>query len=245
MDRRDSLKSILVGSVAGGLLVTGCTPEAAAATGGGGVDGVTNGEPNVQDLPGYGRTEAEKAHDRSVLAQVFLNEHELETIAVLCDIILPATAEVGGANDADVPDFIEFIVKDMPHHKMPMRGGLAWLDNHSNRLHNLEFKKLTDPQQKAICDTIAYPGKTAPELAAGEKFFTLMRNMVLTGYYTSKTGVAALGYKGNSPNVWDGVPQSELDKHGLAYDEEWLSKCVDQSKRTDIAEWDDDGNLLN
>jgi hypothetical protein len=44
--------------------------------------------------------------------------------------------------------------------------------------------------------------------------------------------------------VWDGVPQDELDKHGLAYEPEWLAKCVDQSKRTVIAEWDDDGNLL-
>ena len=163
----------------------------------------------------------------------------------MCDIILPATATVGGANDAGVPDFIEFIVKDIPSNKMPMRGGLAWLDNHSNKLHNLEFKKLTDAQQKAICDTIAYPEKTAPELLAGEKFFTLMRNMVLTGYYTSKIGVQALGYKGNTPGVWDGVPQDELDKHGLSYDEEWLSKCVDQSKRTVIAEWDEDGNLIN
>ena len=54
-----------------------------------------------------------------------------------------------------------------------------------------------------------------------------------------------LGYKGNSPNVWDGVPQEVLDDHGLSYDEEWLSKFVDQSKRLDIAKWDDDGNLIS
>lgn len=243
MDRRDSLKSLLVGSVAGGLFVTGCSPEISGTTAAVAEAATTEG-PEVQDLPGYGRTEAEKAHDRKVLAQIFLNEHELETIAVMCDIILPATTDLGGANDAEVPAFIEFIVKDMPHYQLPMRGGIAWLDNHSNKLYNLEFKKLTEAQQKVICDSIAYPGKTSPELLAGEKFFTLMRNMVLTGYYTSKMGVQALGYKGNSPNVWDGVPQDELDKHGLAYEPEWLEKCVDQSKRTVIAEWDDDGNLL-
>jgi hypothetical protein len=27
-----------------------------------------------------------------------------------------------------VPEFIEFIVKDIPSHQLPMRGGLKWLD---------------------------------------------------------------------------------------------------------------------
>ena len=158
MKRRESLKSMLVGSVAGGLLVTGCTPEESA-------------EISVEEkgLPGYGRTVQEKQHDNEVLAEIFLNKHELETIVVLCDIILPSTAEIGGAIDAEVPAFIEFIVKDMPYHQLPIRGGLAWLDNHSNAKFNMEFKKLTLEQQKEICDEIAFPGKTKPEYMAGEK----------------------------------------------------------------------------
>jgi len=76
------------------------------------------------------------------------------------------------------------------------------------------------------------------------QFFSLMRNLTLTGYYTSKIGIEELGYKGNMPNVWDGVPEDVLEQHGLAYDEEWLAKCVDQSKRGIIAEWDNEGNLL-
>lgn len=235
MDRRDSLKSLLVGSVAGGLLVTGCSPA----------------KPDVDQqveepgLPGYGRTEAEKAHDKEVLAEVFLDEHELETVAVLCDLILPATAEIGGATEAEVPAFIEFIVKDMPYHQLPVRGGIAWLDNYSLKLHNASFKDLTVEQQKGICDQIAFPGKTAPELMAGERFFTRMRNLTLTGYYTSELGIKDLGYQGNRPNVWDGVPQDVLDGLDVDYEPEWLAKCVDQTKRADIAQWDDDGNLIS
>ena len=232
MDRRDSLKSILIGSVAGGLLVTGCAPEN------------TVDENELQDLPGYGRNENEKLHDKKVLADVFLNEHELETIAVLCDIILPSNAQFGSATDAGVPDFIEFIVKDMPNQQLPIRGGLAWLDSHSNKLHNLEFKKLSDQQQRAICDSIAYPGKTAPDLIPGEKFFSRMRNLTMTGYFTSEIGVKDLNYQGNRPGVWDGIPQEILDEKGMAYEPEWLAKCVDQSTRMNIAEWDDQGNLL-
>ena len=72
-----------------------------------------------------------------------------------------------------------------------------------------------------------------------------MRNLTLTGYYTSKVGIADLGYKGNQPNVWDGVPDDVLKQHGVFYEEEWLAKCVDQSKRNDVAQWDELGNLLS
>lgn len=233
MDRRDSLKSLLVGSVAGGLLVTGCSPNESEVKG-----------PEQPQMPGYGRTEKEKLHDQEVLAEEFLNEHELETVAVLCDIILPANADFGSASDAKVPEFIEFIVKDMPNYQLPIRGGIGWLDSHSNKLYNNEFKKLTEEQQKAICDTIAYPKKTAPDLKPGEKFFTTMRNLTMTGYYTSEMGIKDLGYKGNTPGVWDGIPEDVLKEQGMAYDPDWIAKCVDQSKRMNIAEWDDEGNLL-
>ena len=66
----------------------------------------------------------------------------------------------------------------------------------------------------------------------------------MTGYFTSEVGIRELGYKGNTPNVWDGIPQDILDQYGLSYDEDWIKKCVDQSKRNDIAEWDSNGNLI-
>ena len=53
-----------------------------------------------------------------------------------------------------------------------------------------------------------------------------------------------LGYTGNIPNVWDGVPEDVLKDHDVSYDEEWIAKCVDQSKRNETAVWDEDGNLL-
>ena len=70
--------------------------------------------------------------------------------------------------------------------------------------------------------------------------------MIVTGYFTSEIGIKDLGYKGNTPNVWDGVPSEVLEQYiGIvSYDKEWIDKCVDQSKRGDIAKWDDEGNLL-
>ncbi len=234
MDRRESLKSLFVGTLAGGLVANGCSPA-----------GGEQETPQSSDTKGYGRTPKELARDERLLAEIFFSTHEMETIAVLCDIILPANDQFGSATDAGVPEFIEFMAKDLPNHQLPLRGGLMWLDNRSNDKFGKEFKGCSDVQQKELCDEIAYPDVETPSLQAGIKFFTLMRNLTLTGYYTTKMGIDDLGYKGNTPNVWDGVPQEVLDQHDVSYDDEWLAKCIDQSKRANIAQWDDDGNLIS
>ena len=50
-------------------------------------------------------TDAEKQRDAELFAETFFREHELLTLAVLCDIILPSNHENGGALDAGLPDF--------------------------------------------------------------------------------------------------------------------------------------------
>ena len=234
MDRRESLKSLLVGSVAGGLVLQGCSPG----------EQPQQQEQTAEASPLYGRTPEEKLRDERLKSEQFFTEGELATIAILCDIILPAEAEFGSANDAGVPEFIEFMAKDMPSHQLPLRGGIMWLNNQTNERFNLDFNTCSEEQQLAVIDEIAYPGKTAEHLKHGEAFFSLMRNLTLTGYYTTEMGIKDLGYIGNQPNVWDGVPQEVLDEHGLSYDPEWIARCVDQEKRNDLAQWDEQGNLI-
>ena len=232
MDRRDSLKSLLVGSVVGGLALNGCSPADQKE------------EIAVEAPAGYGRTPKEKINDEKLRAEQFFEESELETLAILCDIILPKEAGFGSATDAGVPEFIEFMAKDMPNHQLPLRGGLMWLNNQTNERFNLEFKSCSTDQQLTVIDEIAYPDQAPEHLKHGVAFFSLIRNLTLTGYYTTEMGIKELGYAGNQPNVWDGVPQEVLDEHGLSYDPEWIARCVDQSKRMDIATWDEEGNLL-
>ena len=115
----------------------------------------------------------------------------------------------------------------------------------SNKQFGTVFKSCTDDQHTILLEEIAYPDQAAPEVKQGVKFFSLMRNLVLTGYYTSRMGIDDLGYKGNSPNIWNGVPADVLKKHGMSYEPEWLAKCVDQKKRDIIAQWDEEGNLIS
>jgi hypothetical protein len=237
MDRRETIRTLLIG----GMLGSSGLPLACD------INTTEQADLPQPEAPGYGRTPEEKERDAELLAkESVFNLDELATIAVLCDIILPANETAGSAVEAGVPDFIDFIVKDIPGHEVPLKGGIMWLNSESNRRFGLIFKDLTPEQQLAIVEDIAWPEKEGldPAFLPGVAFFNHMRNLTLTGYYTSEMGIKDLGYQGNRPNVWDGVPEEVLQDHDVDYDPEWIAKCVDQEKRFEIAQWDDEGNLL-
>jgi hypothetical protein len=125
-----------------------------------------------------------------------------------------------------VPEFIEFIVKDMPSHQTPMRGGLKWLDLQCMKRYEKSFVDCNQQQQMEIIDAIAYPEKAKKEMSQGVKFFNLMRNLTATGFYTSEIGVKDIGYIGNTPTQWNGVPDDVLKQYGLAYTDKELKECV-------------------
>ncbi len=239
MDRRKSLQTLILGGAAAtsGLVFNSCKTE--------------NGESVDQDIVAssekyFGRTPAELERIEKLNAEQLFNEHEMETIAALSVVILPPKDPHGGPIEAEVPALVEFMGKDIPEMAPILLGGLMWLDHKSNTKFGTEFKSATLDQKKQICDEICWHDTEKPlsEQPLEIQFFYTMRGLTVTGYYTSKVGIADLGYKGNSPNVWDGVPQDVLDQHGVAYDPEWIAKCVDQSQRNVKAEWDDEGNLL-
>ncbi|EAR01799.1 gluconate 2-dehydrogenase subunit 3 family protein [Maribacter sp. HTCC2170] len=239
MDRRKSLQTIILGAGAAstGLVFQGCNPEEGPTV----EENISKGAEKF-----FGRTPEELELIDKLNSEQLFNAHEMETIAVLTTVILPPKEPNGGPIEAEVPAFIEFIGKDYPEMQMTLLGGLMWLDHKCNTEFNLEFKSASLEQQKGILDTIAFHDVEVPleKQPLEIQFFHLMRGLTVTGYYTSKVGIADLGYKGNMPNVWDGVPEDVLEQHGVAYDTDWIAKCVDQSKRGIIAEWDDEGNLL-
>lgn len=237
MDRRDSLKSIVLGSLAGGLVLTGCKP---------GEEEELAAEINQQAEDYYGRTPEERERDEELMEETLLTDHERELLTVLCDVILPPGDTYKGASDADVAGFIEFMAKDIPVLQTPLRGGLLSLEHSCYEKFDKSFVNATEAEQKELIDPIAYYDPEVPEQERDPavNFFSLMRNLTLTGFYTSKIGIEELGYQGNTPNVWDGVPSEVLEQHGVAYDPEWLAKCIDQDTRNEVAEWDDEGNLI-
>ena len=221
MKRRESIKALALGAISATALplLDACSPEK---------------KPEAKAVPGstIDRHPFEKARDEKLMSEKFFDDHEMATIAVLADVIIPKDETSGSATDAGVPAFIEFIVKDMPRYQLPMRGGLKWLDVQCLKRYNKSFVDCSSADQIAMVDEIAYPALAKPEMKQGVAFFNTMRDLTATGFFTSEIGLKDLGYAGNKPNRWDGVPQDVLDQYGVKYDEKMLQECV---------KWDDAG----
>ena len=82
-----------------------------------------------------------------------------------------------------------------------------------------KFVEASAPERIQIVDDIAYPEQAKPAMKQGVAFFNLMRDLTMTGFYTTEMGINDLGYIGNQPNVWQGVPEDVLKQYGLTGEE--------------------------
>ena len=218
MDRRKSIKALIIGTASTGVLREACKTADEKTV------GAATTASDESD-----RMEEEKLVNKKLQDDKFFTREEMATIAIIADIIIPKDETSGSATDAKVPDFIEFIVKDMPRHQTPMRGGLRWLDMQSLNRFEKPFTGISEKQRLEIVDEIAYPKKAKPAMKQGVAFFSLIRNLVATGFYTSEIGVKDIGYLGNVPNQWNGVSDDVLKQYGMAYTERELKECVSYS----------------
>lgn len=164
------------------------------------------GTPSSSSLP------VEVAYKRKIL-----DGQEWKTICVLSDLIIPADERTGSATQAGVPEFIDAWL-DLRGGDLlaQIRGGLTWLDMECNRLFNHNFADCSDAQRKQILDRIAYPAKAAPQDTHAVAFFNHLRDLVVSGFFSSKMGVKDLPYLGNTMVAdWEGCPPEVLAKLGL------------------------------
>ncbi|QQL49084.1 gluconate 2-dehydrogenase subunit 3 family protein [Mucilaginibacter ginkgonis] len=208
MNRRDSLKALGLTTLSTGLLVAACKTDDKKAD-----DSAAGAKFDEQ-----GKQPFEIERDKKLLADSFFTDHEMATITVLADIIIPKDDRSGSASDAGVPAFIGFIVKDMPDHQTPMRGGLKWLDLKCLNLYGKSFVDCSHNQQIEMVTAIAYPAKATLEMQPGVTFFNRMRDLTATGFFSSKMGMKDIGYMGNSPmpGVFPGPPKEVLHQYGFS-----------------------------
>lgn len=208
MNRRESIKAIGLSAASAGILLEACKDETVKK------ETAVSQAGQLEE----GRQAFEIERNNKVKAATFFTEHEMKTITVLADIIIPADDKSGSASDAKVPEFIEFIVKDIPEHQVPMRGGLRWLDMQCFNRYGKTFADSSKDQQMEIVNEIAYPAKAKPEMKPGVAFFNRMRDLTASGFFTTEMGFKDLGYIGNKPNQWEGVPKDILAQYGFSDD---------------------------
>ena len=169
------------------------------------------------------QTQAEHAHAtppaavKKVYQRKIFDERQWRTVQVLCDLIIPADEHSGSATAAGVPEFIDdwldFRNREDGNQNLAagMLGGLAWLDLESTRLFQKDFAVAAPAQQKQILDRIAWPARAAAADRRWAGFFTRFRDLTVSGFFSSKMGVADLPYLGNKavaewkgcdPKVW-------------------------------------------
>jgi gluconate 2-dehydrogenase gamma chain len=162
--------------------------------------------PAAAALTGQAASAAHAPYQRKVF-----DDHQWRTVHVLCDLVIPADETSGSATEAGVPEFIDdwldFRNREDGNQNFTAQilGGLQWLDLESNRLFQSGFSGASPDQQKQILDRIAWPERAATGDRPWAAFFSKFRDLTVSGFFSSKVGVADLHYLGNRPVAeWKG-----------------------------------------
>ncbi len=145
--------------------------------------------------------ESEKTEAKSgTYTPKFFDAQQYKTLQSLCETILPADADSGGAIEAGAPEFIDLLTSENEEYQAKLAGGLKWLDSTCTTRYTKAYLDCTPQQQKEILDLIAYRknAKQDESLSHAVEFFSFLRKFTADGFFTSKVGIKYLGYKGNT-----------------------------------------------
>ena len=121
----------------------------------------------------------------------FFTAAEYATVERLADIIIPNDG-TPGAKEAGVAEFIDFMVASDPELQYGFRTGLTWLNAHAEQKDGKRFAELTPEQQTSLLEPLGFKDKARPGEEDGRRFFSLMREYTVTGFYTSEIGFKEL-----------------------------------------------------
>jgi hypothetical protein len=176
---------------------------------------------------GYGlNPDYSKSYKPGDVWPLTLTLDQLQTVAALCDLIIPADEESPSASQLRVPDFIDEWISapysDTDYNNFAtdrklLIAGLEWVDRESHVRFGRPFEGLSEMQKQSICDDICFLPTSKPEFESAAKFFARFRDLTAGGFYTTPEGVKDLKYVGNVPLAqFDGPPIEVLRKVGLA-----------------------------
>ena len=180
ISRRDILRTLAVGAVTGSVLQV--IPAEAAAY----IHQMVQKEKSAAPAGKY--------------TPKYYSAPQYALLVALCDAIIPKDEKSGGAVEAGAPEFIDLLSSENEKYQLKLGGGLFWLDNFCTDRFGKIFLDCSSEQKKEVLDLIAFRknAKQNPSLGPGLSFFAFLRNLTCDGYYTSKIGIADLGYIGNT-----------------------------------------------
>jgi hypothetical protein len=133
-------------------------------------------------------------------APKFFSAREYKTLQMLCQTIIPADADSGGAIEAGAPEFIDLLTSENEDYQLTLGGGLLWLDGACADRYGKAYLDCSTEDQKQMLQHIAFSDNavTNPGLGQGIEFFAFLRSMTADGFFTSEIGIKYLGYIGSA-----------------------------------------------
>jgi hypothetical protein len=145
----------------------------------------------------------------------YFKPDEWRQIRVMVDLVIPKDAKSGSATDAGVPQYMDFFCTEYPSYAW-MRDALRWFDGFAYNTFRKSFMKCTDAERRRLFDQVAWPAKAAPTVRDGVTYFNRLRDFTASGFFSSKMGVADIGYVGNKAvGSWNGCPPAALKHLGV------------------------------
>ena len=140
----------------------------------------------------------EKASAKAYTPKYF-GTHQYKTLQALCQTIIPADGDSGGAIEAGAPEFIDLLTSENKAYQLTLGGGLMWLDSTCADRYGKAYLDCSPEQQKEILEKISYRRNAIDDssLGQGVAFFSFLRNMTADGFFTSEIGIKYLGYIGS------------------------------------------------
>ena len=132
------------------------------------------------------------------MAPHFFNSEQLETVAAVCETIIPSDEHSSGAIAARVPQYVDDLIADSDEARKKLWvQGLAALDKMAEIQYGKKFAKCTMDQQIALTEKIGTNEENPSTLE--ERFFVAAKEVTVDGYYTSEIGIhEELQYQGNT-----------------------------------------------
>ena len=209
MNRREALQNLI--AIPAGLAIAPEVIERAAAHAHEALEGHDSHE---QGAPAQGAA-AQPAAPRPYTPKQFTSD-EWRLVRLLVNYVIPRDARSGSATDAGVPEFMDFMLGENTGMRTWMKNGLGWMNAECRTRFGKGFVSCSDGQRRELLDAIAFPKKAAAEMKPGVDFFNSFRNLTASGFFSSRIGIADLGYIGNRPVAkWEGTPPEVMRKLGL------------------------------
>jgi hypothetical protein len=128
------------------------------------------------------------------------DEHQLTTVAILAELIIPST-DTPGARVALVHQHLDHILSASPDTaRDQFLEGLWWLDGYCLRSAGKPFKDAPAEQQMQIL--LLLNDASDPELEPGRVFVQAMKTWTAKIYYSTETGQQELNKGGRVPSSY-------------------------------------------